>query len=189
MPPHGAPDPSHICPQVASARTVGRAIRDALIVKRRNLATIVHIRTVGHTGTMRHLLIALALAVSASPAIAQVSVQISFPAPPPLVVVSPGVQVVPEYEHEVFFSDGYYWHRAGTGWYRTADYHGGWEVVEEPRVPVAIVRLPPGRYKKFKPGKGNADREEGDEGRGPEKVKGNNGKGHGHGGGGKGKKH
>jgi hypothetical protein len=94
------------------------------------------------------------------PARAQVSVQIAVPAPairfevaPPLVVVSPGVQVVPEYEEEVFFVDGWYWHRSGPYWYRTRDYRGGWVVVEQRYVPVALVRIPPGHYKHYK-GKG-----------------------------------
>ena len=96
------------------------------------------------------------LASSASSSFAQVRVEVSVPlptirftAPPPLVVVAPGVQVVPDYPEEVFFVQGYYWHRAGPRWYRARDYRGGWVLAGAPVVPAAIVRLPPGRYKKY----------------------------------------
>jgi len=88
------------------------------------------------------------------PARAQVSVQIAAPTirfevAPPLVVVSPGIQVVPEYQEEVFFVDGSYWYRSGPYWYRTSDYRGGWVVVERRYVPVALVKMPPGHYKHY----------------------------------------
>src|SRR5262249_43061779 len=91
------------------------------------------------TGSMRTLcaIVTVLLGVAVipgRPARAQVSGQIAVPpirfeVAPPLVVVSPGVQVVPEYEEEVFFVDGWYWHRSGPYWYRTRDYRGGWVVV------------------------------------------------------------
>jgi hypothetical protein len=86
---------------------------------------------------------------------AQVRVQIAAPTirfevAPPLVVVSPGIQVVPEYEEEVFFVDGWYWYRSGPYWYRTRDHRGGWVVAERQYVPVALVKIPPGHYKHYK---------------------------------------
>jgi hypothetical protein len=79
---------------------------------------------------------------------AQVDVQISFGTPPPLVEVEPGIQVVPEYGEEVFFVDGWYWHRSGAGlWYRSRDHRGGWVMVDRGRVPGRLYRIPPGHYK------------------------------------------
>jgi hypothetical protein len=96
-----------------------------------------------------------------APALAQVKVDvqvalptITFQAPPPLVVVQPGVQVVEDFDEEVFFVDGWYWVRRGDRWFRAKDHRGGWVVVEPRLVPVAIVKLPPGQYRhwKAKPG-------------------------------------
>ena len=88
---------------------------------------------------------------------AQVNVQVQIGAPairfetaPPLVEVSPGVQVVPDYDHEVFFVDGWYWYRSGPTWYRTRDHRGGWVVVHRREVPRGLVRIPPGRYKHYR---------------------------------------
>jgi len=84
---------------------------------------------------------------------AQVSVNfgigIAFPEPPPLVVVSPGIRVVPELDEEVFFVNGWYWVRHDEGWYRTRDWHGGWRPCRRAYVPVALVRIPPGRYRHY----------------------------------------
>jgi hypothetical protein len=77
---------------------------------------------------------------------------IRFEVAPPLVEVSEGVQVVPEYEEEVFYTDGWYWCRNGGGWYRTRNYRGGWVLAEPRYVPVALVRIPPGKYKHHKGG-------------------------------------
>lgn len=90
---------------------------------------------------------------------------IVFAAPPPLVVVQPGVQVVEDSDDEVFFVDGFYWCRRDGRWFRTKSHQGGWVVMPANGVPVALVALPPGQYKKWK--RANA-------GPGP-------GKGHGHG--------
>jgi hypothetical protein len=77
---------------------------------------------------------------------------IRFEAPPPLVEVSPGVQVVPDQEQEVYFVDGWYWTRHGNRWYRARDHRGGWVVAEERAVPQTIVVLPRGRYRHWKGG-------------------------------------
>jgi len=100
---------------------------------------------------MRNLLLAAALAF-ASPALAQVSVRVElpsivFPAPPALVLVEPGVQVVDNYDEEVFFVDGFYWHHRGPHWYRTNAYTGGWVLVEPRFVPERIVFYEPGRFR------------------------------------------
>jgi hypothetical protein len=101
----------------------------------------------------------LALAVWLFPAVATAQLElrarltmpsIRFEVAPPLVVVSEGVQVVPDYEEEVFYTDGWYWCRQDGYWYRTRNYRGGWVVVEPRYVPVGLVRIPPGKYKHHK---------------------------------------
>ncbi len=130
---------------------------------------------------------------------AQVQVDIHFPAPPPLVVVSPGVRVVEDYDDEVYFVDNWYWVRRENFWYRTRDHRGGWVAVQPGFVPGSIVRLPPGQYKKFKGEKKFKGREQKwaapagapfgsgferrDEDRGEEGRGEGHGKGHGNGGG------
>ena len=87
-------------------------------------------------------------------AAAQASVDIHFDIPavlPRLVVVSPGVQVVPECREEVFFHDGWYWVRRDSYWYRSRDHRGGWVVVPGRQVPPRLVGLsPPGHYRNWK---------------------------------------
>ena len=83
----------------------------------------------------------------------QVSVPtIHFEVEPPLVVVTPGVYVVQDYDQEVFFVRGYYWCNMGGVWYRTRHHRGGWVAVNGPRVPRSIYRLPPGHYKHYSRG-------------------------------------
>ena len=75
---------------------------------------------------------------------------IRFEVAPPLVVVSEGVQVVPDCNEEVFFQDSWYWHRNAGRWYRARDYRGGWVLVERRQVPVMLVGIPSGKYKHHK---------------------------------------
>jgi hypothetical protein len=111
---------------------------------------------------MRTFILCALLAVSAVPAPARaqvaVDIRIGFPSPPPLVVVSPGIQVVPDYEEEVFFAGGWYWLRREGAWYRTRDHRGGWVVVPPRAVPASLVRLPPGRYKHWRKDQEKAER-------------------------------
>jgi hypothetical protein len=113
----------------------------------------------------------LALAVAALlglPALAgaQAAVDIHIGLPvvlPGLVVVSPGVQVVPEVEEEVFFTDGYYWVRRDAVWYRSRVHTGGWVLVPGRAVPARLVKVPPGKYKRWKPAKYERDEHHGRE--------------------------
>ena len=103
---------------------------------------------------MRTNLLAAAFAALLSvPAFAQVEVKISFPwiAPPPLVFVEPGIQVVPDYPEEVFFVDEWYWVRRDGRWLRTRDVRTNWIYVSSP--PSTLIRLPPGKYKHWKANK------------------------------------
>ncbi len=105
---------------------------------------------------MRKTALSIVLAGAlAAPAIAtaQASVDVHFDLPvvlPRLVVVSPGIQVVPDMDREVFFVDGWYWVRNDGGWVRSRDHRGGWVVVPGRRVPPGLARIPPGRYKHWK---------------------------------------
>ena len=69
---------------------------------------------------------------------------------PDLVTVSPGVQVVADYDEPVFFSDGFYWRYADGYWYRSANYYSGWYYYERP--PVAVMRIDrPYAYVHYRP--------------------------------------
>ncbi|HET8540261.1 MAG TPA: hypothetical protein VFL83_10355 [Anaeromyxobacter sp.] len=76
---------------------------------------------------------------------------------PALVVVQPGVQVIPEVDHEVFYSGGAYWTRHGGGWYRSPSPRSGWVLAPVHAVPVALVKIPPGHYKNWKPSKAHKE--------------------------------
>ncbi len=68
---------------------------------------------------------------------------------PDLVAVSPGVQVIADYEEPIFYSNGFYWWNYGGGWYRSGYYTGGWV---EAHPPVAVVRIgEPYRYRHYRP--------------------------------------
>ncbi len=128
------------------------------------------------------LVLALALSGLATPAYAgaQVSIQMSLPAVlPPLVVVQPGVQVVQDYDEEIFFTGGYYWVRRDGYWYRAVDPRARWYYVRPVAVPGALVRMPPGQYRHWH-GRGWAQGRpwRGEEGGGREHG---HGRGHGHG--------
>jgi hypothetical protein len=106
----------------------------------------------------RSLAVAALLTATGAPAVAlaQVDVSVRVPVPsirfevrPPLVVVSPGVQVVEDYDEEVFFVDRYYYVREGDHWYRTRDHRGHWVRVEPRYVPVSLVRAPRGKYRRY----------------------------------------
>jgi hypothetical protein len=106
---------------------------------------------------MRNLLVSVCVVSFSLPAWAQVHVDINVPLPsvrfeaaPPLVVVEPGIQVVPQQEEEVFFTDGYYWTRRDGRWFRSRDHRGGWAVMEERRVPPGLARMPPGKYRHWR---------------------------------------
>jgi hypothetical protein len=69
---------------------------------------------------------------------------------PDLVEVSPGVQVVADYDEPVFYSDGFYWRFYDNGWYRSNNYSTGWYFYERP--PVAVLRIDrPYAYAHYRP--------------------------------------
>ena len=84
------------------------------------------------------------------PARAEVSVNINLGPPPilvsapPVVVMIPGSQVyfVPDPQIDVFFYAGYWWSPRGQQWYRARAYNGPWGMIEQRRVPPAVVYMP-----------------------------------------------
>ncbi|MEP6864481.1 MAG: hypothetical protein ABJE66_27915 [Deltaproteobacteria bacterium] len=69
---------------------------------------------------------------------------------PDLVEVSPGVQVVADYDDSVFYSDGFYWRYDNGGWYRSNNYAGGFVYWNAP--PQAVITInDPGRYRHYRP--------------------------------------
>jgi hypothetical protein len=96
------------------------------------------------------LLAAGALAPTAAQAGVNVGIHIDLPAAPPLVVVQPGVRVVEDCDEEVYFASGYYWVRRDHGWYRSRRPRATFVFVEPRVVPVAVARMPPGRYVRYR---------------------------------------
>jgi hypothetical protein len=105
---------------------------------------------------MKNLLPALAaLALASTPALAQAQATATFSINlpvilPRLVVVQPGIQVVPDQDVEVFYVDGYYWTRRDDRWYRSANHRGGWSHASH-GVPPGLTRMQPGHYRRYRP--------------------------------------
>src|ERR1700681_375747 len=73
-----------------------------------------------------------------------------YAATPDLVTVSPGVQVVADYDEPVFFTDGFYWRYNDGYWYRSNNYAYGWGFYARP--PVAVLRIDrPSAYAHYRP--------------------------------------
>jgi hypothetical protein len=69
---------------------------------------------------------------------------------PDLVDVSPGVQVVADYDEPIFFSDGFYWRYDNGGWYRSNNYANGFVYWDSP--PSAVISIgQPERYRHYRP--------------------------------------
>ncbi len=70
---------------------------------------------------------------------------------PALVEVSPGVQVIADYDEPIFFSDGLYWRSYGGVWYSSRVYNGGWAV--NYNAPYAVRGISnPGMYAHYRAG-------------------------------------
>jgi hypothetical protein len=102
---------------------------------------------------MKRLLFALVATALLSPAAADaqlVHIRVDLPELPPLVVVSPGIQVVENHNEEIFFHDGWYWVRRSDHWYRARHPRHEFVHVEHRVVPRAIFGLPPGHYRHYR---------------------------------------
>ncbi len=123
------------------------------------------------------LLVALLLPWPArSQAQVQLQINLGLPPQPPLVVVQPGIQVVENWNEEVFFVSGWYWVRRDGGWYRARSPRASFVWVEPRRVPPGLVRIPPGQYKHYRREQARAWKQHEKAQRHP----GKHGRGHGH---------
>ena len=61
---------------------------------------------------------------------------------PGLVEVSPGVDVISDYDYPVFYSDGLYWRYDGGLWYQSGFYNRGWGVAYNVPYGVRGIRNP-----------------------------------------------
>lgn len=67
-----------------------------------------------------------------------------------LVEVSPGVEVIADWDEPIFFVDGFYWVSRGGFWYRSGWYRGGWERAESVPAGVSGIVHPEG-YAHYRP--------------------------------------
>ena len=68
---------------------------------------------------------------------------------PDLVYVSPGVQVIADYDEPIFYSDNFYWRHQGGVWYRSSYYDRGWVYARPPSAVISIND--PYRYRRYRP--------------------------------------
>jgi len=68
---------------------------------------------------------------------------------PDLVYVSPGVQVIADWNEPIFYADGYYWRSSGGLWYRSSYYTGGWAYAHPPGAILSIHS--PHVYRHYRP--------------------------------------
>lgn len=95
---------------------------------------------------------ALALSISMAAAMFTAGCQATVSSPgysPDLVYVSPGVQVIADYDEPIFYSDRYYWRASGGTWYRSPYYTGGWVAAVPPPAVMRIDR--PRAYVRYRP--------------------------------------
>jgi hypothetical protein len=77
---------------------------------------------------------------------------IHFVAPPPLVIVRPGIRVVADADQEIFFTNGWYWQCGSDGtWWRTRHHRGRWVVASPRVVPGGLSHMPRGHYRHYHP--------------------------------------
>jgi hypothetical protein len=124
---------------------------------------------------MNRLIALTALFLSLAPLAARaqvgvnMNIQLGLPAAPPMVVVQPGVQVVENYDEEVFYTGGWYWVRRDGRWWRARTPRASFVYVEPRRVPVGLVRIPPGQYRHWNHERARAEHREWKEQRRAEK--------------------
>jgi hypothetical protein len=85
---------------------------------------------------------------------AQVSIHLDLGLPPTprLVSIAPTVQVVEDFEDEVFLHNGWYWCHRPNGWYRARSPRAPFAWVDVRRVPRVLVRVPQGHYRRWHEG-------------------------------------
>ena len=73
---------------------------------------------------------------------------------PYLIEIAPGVWVVEDYPHAVYYVHDYYWYWDSGIWYRSAYFGGGWVVVSLDLVPPPIVQRRHSRYIRYRSSNG-----------------------------------
>ena len=85
---------------------------------------------------LRHLLpLAMVIGLGACYSDADVGYSYGYDSGPALTYVSPGVEVVADYDYPVFYTDGAYWRYSGGYWYRSPHWNGGWRAAYDYDVP------------------------------------------------------
>jgi hypothetical protein len=101
---------------------------------------------------MKKLILLAVLAPAIASAQIQASASFTLDLPiiiPPLVVIQPGIQVVPDVDFEVFHADGFYWTQREGRWYRSSNPRSGW-AYHPHGYPPGLAKLKPGHYKRWK---------------------------------------
>src|SRR5512145_1519273 len=101
---------------------------------------------------MKALLVAALLSPALASAQVQASASFSIDLPvvlPQLVIIEPGIRVVPDVDVEVFQVNGFYWTQREGRWYRSRHHRDGWVQMDR-GVPPGLRRMPPGKYKRWK---------------------------------------
>jgi hypothetical protein len=103
------------------------------------------------TPIMRHLILGFLIAAGcAGSATYRGSATVAYSSPDvDMVYVSPGVQVIADYDEPVFYTNGYYWRYYGDTWYRSNSWTGGWVYSSPPRALLRIDR--PHAYVHYRP--------------------------------------
>ena len=101
----------------------------------------------GHTLSLAALLL---LCPQSARAQVSVHIDLGLPPVPRLVVVEPGIQVVEDFDEEVFFYRGWYWCRRPNGWYRSRSPRAHFYIIESHRVPPPLLHRPEGHYRHWR---------------------------------------
>lgn len=124
---------------------------------------------------MRKIFFALLLGSAACAGTVGYSATATYAAPDvDMAYVSPGVQVIADYDEPVFYTDGFYWRYYGDTWYRSNTWTGGWVHYNAPSVllrverPQTYVRYRPNGYVSRRPARTHRDRYRTDRDRRPD---------------------
>ncbi|MBD3395645.1 MAG: hypothetical protein GF418_08460 [Chitinivibrionales bacterium] len=99
------------------------------------------------------VLVCAIVSVAGKPKVAVIGPALLLPPAPPLVLIAPGISVIPEFDHEVFVVSGLYWTFFDGDWYKRKGPKAKWIKVKLKHVPPGLVKIPRGKYLKFAPGK------------------------------------
>ena len=102
-----------------------------------------------------HAVVLAGLLLGALPAApqGQEELRVSLPESHELVEIQPGVQVIPEFDLEIFYTGGAYWLRTDGVWYsaRRPSASATFLLADRASVPAALSRLPVGSHLNYQP--------------------------------------